>query len=489
MSRINTNVPSLIAQHNLQRSQNDLNVSLQRLSTGLAINRGADDPAGLIISERLRAEVKSIEQAIDNAERASNVIATGEAALQEVNALLLSMKQLIIESANTGALSKEERDANQLQIDSAIESINRIANTTSFAGLKLLNGSLDYDLTGVSAANIADVKIFNANFGTRSSIPVSVEVLNSAERAGLILSAGAIDFTGVADTQITIEGTKGVQTFQITSAMTMSGLAVAIAALSDATGVSATLYNPANALSGIQLISTEYGSDAFISVLGGFDPSVGFDFGDVGGGAGTSTYTDTGEDVLAIVNGMLALGDGLKTSVRSASLNLEMTLTEAFATATGGTPETFTIAGGGALYQVGPSVNSQQQVSIGIQSVSPSLLGNNTLGYLATLMTGGANALNTGNFTQAGLVLDESIDQITTLRGRLGAFERNTLDTSVRSQQIALENLTASESQLRDTDFAAETSRLTRAQILTSAGTSTLALANSSAQQVLALLQ
>src|SRR5688572_27719373 len=149
MARINTNVSALAAQRGLARSQKALNSTLERLSSGLRINRGADDPAGLIASEGLRSEIAGISQAIDNSSRASNVIATAEANLGEIASLLLNMKELIVEAANTGALSSEEIKANQLQIDSAIQSITRISNTASFAGLNLLNGSLDYITSAV----------------------------------------------------------------------------------------------------------------------------------------------------------------------------------------------------------------------------------------------------------------------------------------------------------------------------------------------------
>ena len=186
MSRINTNVPALIAQNNLQRTNNDLATSLQRLSTGLRINRGADDPSGLIVSERLRSEIEGVDQSIENVERASSVIATTEGALQEVNTLLTSIKALTIEAANTGAFSPAEIKANQLEIDSAVESITRISNTASFAGLKLLNGSLDYLDSGVTLSQISDVQVNGANFGLDDSIPISVEVINSAERGSLV---------------------------------------------------------------------------------------------------------------------------------------------------------------------------------------------------------------------------------------------------------------------------------------------------------------
>ena len=118
-------------------------VRLERLSTGLRINRGADDPAGLITSERLRSEIRGIDQAITNSQRASSVIAVAEGALIEVSDLLNSIKGLVVEAANTGGVSDEEIAANQLQVDSAIESITRIANSANFGGLKLLNGDLE----------------------------------------------------------------------------------------------------------------------------------------------------------------------------------------------------------------------------------------------------------------------------------------------------------------------------------------------------------
>src|SRR5918995_6404193 len=185
MARINTNVASLTAQRGLAKSQRTLNDTLQRLSSGLRINRGADDPAGLIASEGLRSEIAGINQAIDNSSRASNVISTAEGALGEVANLLLNIKDLVVEAANSGAMSAEEIKANQLQVDSAVESITRISNTTTFAGLKLLDGSLDYLTSGVNTANVKALDISQANFGTASSLPVQIDVVTSARTAEL----------------------------------------------------------------------------------------------------------------------------------------------------------------------------------------------------------------------------------------------------------------------------------------------------------------
>src|SRR5687767_5913306 len=134
MSRINTNVSSLIAQRVLRKNNDALNRSLERLSTGLKINKGADNPAGLIASENLRAEKVGLVNAIENAERASNIIGTAEGGLSEVSALLVELQGLVTETASKGGLSQEEVDANQLQVDSILSTINRIAGATSFQG-------------------------------------------------------------------------------------------------------------------------------------------------------------------------------------------------------------------------------------------------------------------------------------------------------------------------------------------------------------------
>ena len=483
MSRINTNIPSLVAQHNLLTSQADLNTRLERLSTGLRINKGADDPAGLIVSERLRSEITGVRTALSNAERASNVIATTEAALDEVSSLLNSLRGLTVEAANTGAFSKEEIEANQLQLDSAIESIKRISNTTSFAGLKLLNGSLDYLTSGQNPAAIQDVNIFGASFGTASFIPVTVEVLNSAESGQLFISGGGAG-TFLSSVSFEVQGNKGVQVFSFVSGTTLSAVTFAVNQVADATGVSASLVNPANQASGMLLTSGKLGSDQFVSVRkisgGSFFQTL-----DAPGGGGVNR--DTGEDVLSLVNGNLALGNGTEISLRTATINVQMNLTSLAAQAL--STYEFSVTGGGAKYQVGATVSTAEQIGFGIQSVAPSRLGNEAVGFLNELVSGGSKTLTAGKAREAQDVISVAIDQISRLRGRLGALERNTLQTTIRSQQISLENLTASESSIRDADFAAETAALTRAQILNQAGISTLALANSTSQNVLALLQ
>jgi flagellin len=467
MARINTNVPALVAQTHLSRSQRDLTTSLERLSSGLRINRGADDPAGLIVSENLRSEIAGVAQGIDNSQRAVNVIATAEGALNEVAALLVDIKELIVEAANEGALSDEEIRANQLQINSAIESITRIANTTTFAGRRLIDGGLDYVTSGVNTSKIQAM----------SNVPVDVVVTQSAQKAQLQFRTSSVAAGGVT---IEVKGLDGVVTLQFGSGTTADKIVQAVNVVSDATGVEAQLINSANAASGMVFVSKDYGSNAFVSV----SPLQGtgsFATTDV---TGVSRDRDIGQDAAASVNGALATGEGLNLVLNTTGLDLSMTLDEAFGIGS----TAFTVVSGGALFQLGPRVDTNQQVNLGIQSIAASRLGNGVVGYLSEIVEGGGKSLVDGKYREASDIVEESIRQVSVLRGRLGAFEKNTLQTNINQLQITLENLTSSESSIRDTDFAEETSQLTRNQILVNAGTSVLAIANSTPQTALSLL-
>ncbi|MEK7682336.1 MAG: flagellin, partial [Chloroflexota bacterium] len=139
--RINQNIAALNAARNLRITDGAMSKSLERLSSGFRINRAADDPAGLIISENLRAQVAGLGQAIKNSNNAVNLIKTAEAALDEVLKQVRSIRTLALDALNTGASDAVARAADQTQIQSSIDSINRIANTTQFGKIKLLNGS------------------------------------------------------------------------------------------------------------------------------------------------------------------------------------------------------------------------------------------------------------------------------------------------------------------------------------------------------------
>ncbi|MCL2646701.1 MAG: hypothetical protein FWD61_06815 [Phycisphaerales bacterium] len=476
MSRINTNVGALIANTNLAKSQTSLDKSLERLSSGVRINSGADDPAGLIISQQLKGEIQGIQTAMDNSTRASNVISTADAALGEVSNLLVSIKGLVVQAANTGGMSADEIQANQMQVDSAIASITRIANSTSFGGQQLLNGSLGYVTSGVVTSALHDVQINNVSFGTASTIPVSVNVLQSAQPAMLQFKQSAVA------TSVTIEltGSQGVQELKFISGTPVSAMVASINRLSDSTGVSAMLTSATDPSSGLTLTSTGFGSKNFVSVSVRGDASSFV----TQTTSGSIQQRAQGQDAIASINGSMAIGNGLQLSLNTATLTMSLNLDPNFGVGT----QNFTITGGGAVFQLGSRVQSNQQVGIAIDSVSASHLGNATDGYLTDLQTGGAASLDS-NPNKASSILDAAINQVSMLRGRLGAFEQNTLQTNINSLQVALENVSSSASDIQDTNFATETSNLTRNQILVQAGVSVLAQANTTPQAVLKLLQ
>lgn len=474
MARINTNVPAVVAQRHLNTAYGNLNQTIQRLSTGLRITRGADDPAGLIVSERLRSEISAVNQAVQNTQRASTIIATTEGALDEVARLLNDIQDLIVESANKGALSEDEIKANQLQVDSAIESITRIANSTTFAGRQLLNGSLDYVTSGVDNAVIDALHIHSVQFGTRDYIPVDVTVTQSAQHAQLYYQSNTITGNGT----ISVQGNGGVTTIPFTSGVSASAFVDSVNLVSDSTGVTARLTPPA----GFVMESAGLGSRQFVQVtaLGGSSPFTMYDAA-TGGNAATRRV---GRDASALINGSTVLGDGNFLSLKTSTLDLEIQLDQSFGLGT----TQFAITEGGALFQVGPTVNSNLQVNLGVQSVAATSLGNSEIGFLSQIKQGEAFSLVASQERQAQKIVSEAIRQVAILRGRLGAFEKNTLDTNKNQLGITMENLMAAESSVRDADFAQETSSLSRAQILVNAGTSVLALAQQTPQTVLRLL-
>src|SRR5262245_1395133 len=226
MSRINTNVSSLLAQRVLGNQNKGLVGSLERLSTGLRINRGGDDPAGLIASENLRSEKAAIGSAISNSQRAEQVVNVAEGGLQEINNLLLNLQSLVGSSANEAGVSQEEKQANQLQIDSILQTIDRLANATSFQGTKLLNGNFDYTTSNV-ATSVSDVTINSARLADAagSYISVAVDVLTSAQTAAVYLStAAALDNGGNGSITFEITGSRGVQQFTFASGTTQTNI-------------------------------------------------------------------------------------------------------------------------------------------------------------------------------------------------------------------------------------------------------------------------
>jgi len=466
MSVINTNVSSLIAQRSLSQNNTSLNTSLERLSTGLQINSGADNPAGLIAGLSLQQEQTGIETAISNASLAGNVIGTAEGGLNEVSSLLIQLQGLIGQAANSGALSSDEVAANQLQVDSILSTINRISQSTSFEGSQLLNGNLAYTTSSVGSA-VTNLQVNSALVPDGGNVAVAVQVISSAKTAKLTYQGGSISGNTVT---LQIAGNLGSTQLSFASGTTVSSIATAVNGVRNSTGLSAQVSGAA-----LRVNSTQYGSAQFASIQ-------------VIAGKLKSSFSGTktsGADAGVTINGATAEANGLAISYRNASLDVSLDLATNYDKPTS---TTFYVTGGGATFQLGSEVNATNKASIGVSSVSTGDLGDSFNGYLSSIGSGGANSLSSNNLSTAQNILNSAIGQVSSLRGRLGAFQTFTIGSTVSSLGVSYENVSAAESALMNTDFASETSNLTRDQILSQAATTVLAQANAQPDNVLKLL-
>lgn len=512
MSRINTNVTSLIAQRVLGQNTSNLATSLERLSTGLRINRGADDPSGLIASQNLRAEKSAISSAISNSERADQVINIAEGGLDEISSLLTELQGLVTQTANTAGLSTEEKEANQLQIDSILQTIDRLSSSTSFQGSKLLNGNFDYDTTDISGA-VDGFKVNGAKLGFEQTLNVDALVTQSAQQAGYFLSLGGanINLNNTNSTFVfELTGSEGSREFSFASDTAITDIRDAINSFTTVTGVSAAVSG-----TGIRVDSVDFGSDEFVSVrvvdeasitaggAGGVFELTANNTATANAGAGTAFtdpdasngLTDNGQDVEAVINGVRATTKGTSARINTDFLDIELDLADTNAQ-TLGAINALTITGGGADFQLAGQVDINGKVGVGIGNVSTRTIGKSdlTVGgnadtfFLKDLASGSTLNLVDGDPAGAQDVIDQAIKEVSGLRGRLGAFQSNTVGATIRNLSVTLENTTAAESVIRDTDFAETTANLSRNQVLQQSATQILQLANTQPQNALALL-
>ena len=493
MTQIVTNVSSMIAQRVLGMQNKALSISLERLSTGLRINRGKDDPAGLIASENLRSEKKAIAGAIKNAERAEQVINVAEGGLQEIANLLVELQGLVSESANEAGLSTEEKDANQLQIDSILQTIDRLANSTSFQGTKLLNGNFDYTTSGIVTTLLQDVTVNSVKLADNATLAVSVSITQSSRTSMVFLSTADPYSPGGGALTLEITGNDGVQQFTFASGTSQADIITAINGFKDAIGVSAAVSRGADGGTSdtdrVELRSVGYGGTDFVRAKELNGPSgQDFIFASATETSASSDLKQFGRDATLLINGNTATTNGLDGKVTSSGFDISVSVigTSTLNTTDGST--SFTITGGGANFNLSPDVNLAGKESIGIETVTTGNLGKGGTGFLSDLKSGGSGNVVNGNLTTAQKIVDESIKQVSSLRGRLGAFQKNKIGATINSLGISLENTAAAESAIRDTDFAKETAELTRRQILVQAAIQALAIANAQPQSVLALL-
>ena len=469
MLGIVNNVGALNAQNNLAKSSDKLNTSIERLSSGLKVNRGSDGPAALVISEKQRAQISGLNAAIDNTEKAVSVVQTAEGALNEINSLLVQVRSLAIDSANAGVNDEDALAANQAEIANALETIDRIANNTQFGEKQLLDGSAGVDGT----SSDPDVTFLKASSDTVAG-SYEITVTTPAQRANA--TAGTAQ-TGplAADETLTVNGVA----ITLDAGSTQEEVQDRINEFSGQTGVIAGEDGSGNTT----LRTENFGSDAELEVVSNVAAAAD------SSGFGTTAITDTGVDIAGTIGGNAATGSGnVLTGTDGDSDGIVVTVGEAapggFLSATAGQGQV-TVTNNSLVFQIG--ANQGQTVSIAIDSVEANGLGIGVSGNQFTSLadidvTSASKAQDTLG------VIDAAIDEVSNLRGSLGAFQGNTLESTASNLRTTLENTINAESVIRDTDFAEEISNFTNAQVAVQAGTSVLSNANQSSQLILSLL-
>ncbi|HWK54873.1 MAG TPA: flagellin [Hyphomicrobiales bacterium] len=464
---ISTNIASLNAQRNLNKSQTALSTSLQRLSSGMRINSAKDDAAGLAISERFTAQVRGLNQAVRNSNDGISLAQTAEGALGEVTNNLQRIRELAVQSANA-TNSSSDRAAMQKEVSELIAEIDRVATQTNFNGVKLLDGSFTAQAFQVGA-NVGET--------------ISVNSIVDATKVGLGLTVGGAEVNGgvttgaLSDGQLEING----QNIGVT---TDSAKAIA-AAINGNVALDGSVRASA---------STE-------ASMGAFATGGTIDNGD--------TYTLTVAGV-AITTAAAAGGNGITAAMVDDAIAGGTVLDDLAAagvtvsgTAAGGDLK-FTDADGDNIvtsqahsgdgtggFTVGTArgkLTLESRGDIEVGGTSPAAAG---------LSAGTTNAVITNNVLSVATVdgandvitaVDAALNTVNGSRATLGAIQ-NRFESVVASLQTSSESLSAARSRIQDTDFAAETANLTKVQILQQAGTAMLAQANQLPQNVLSLLR
>lgn len=462
----------LAAISRLTRQQSQVS---ERLTTAKRVNHASDDPAGVIAISMFNSEIAGVEAALSNNERADAMLDVADGALAEISSLLTSISSLVSQAAGSTTLTDAEIAANQLQIDSAIESIDRIVRTTTFNGQRLLDGSaaIQTSLSAADAAKIKDVQV-HARPSASTNGTLSINVTQAATKASTA-STGWVDMSGAnatlsAATTMTITGKLGSATVQIASGADQQDVIDAINEVTGLTGVVASA--SATTATAIKLESQDYGEDATISVqvLSG-----DADF------AAKEISQISGTDATVLVNGSPAGVDGTRVSWVGNGYSVSFTLAD---NSTG--TRTITVTGGGATFQLGS--DSGTRATIGIPGLYSHLLGEAGTGYLSELKSGGAKELST-DVAGAASVISKVITQVSTTRARIGGFQKYQVQSSINALEAAREGLTDARSAIEDADLAAETANMNRLQLLLDTTISMLSVSNTRAESILSLLR
>jgi flagellin len=490
---INTNVPSLNAQRNLTTSQGALATALQRLSSGLRINSAKDDAAGLAIAERMTTQIRGLDQARRNANDGISLSQTAEGALSQTGEILQRIRELAIQSANA-TNSATDRKALNDEVNQLIQEVDRVAGTTTFNGLKILDGTYQGQQfqVGANANETIGVSITGASSNDLKNNSITLESGTDNDGLGTATAAAATApaGNGVGAQTLTIAGGAGSTTVSVAANDQASTIAASINAVVAATGVSA-----------------KASTTATIASLSA-DGTVSFSIN--GGGTATTisaqvTTTDLTALATAINDvsgktGVTATLSADKASVTIKQADGKDIVIEGFTNSAGGTiavdgsatastPEALTSGGTDSTRVAGSVTLNADQGFTAVTSAGTDVIAGGTTTTASTVAKLNSVDISTvSGANRAVDIIDAALAQVNRIRASLGAIQ-NRFQNTIANLQTTSENLSASRSRIRDADFAAETAALTRAQILQQAGTAVLAQANAIPNNVLTLLR
>lgn len=504
LSIVNNNA-SLNAQQSLNKTSGNLNKALERLSSGLKVNRGADGPAALVISEQQRAQIAGLKTAIDNTNKAVSVVQTGEGALNEVNSLLTKVRGLALDSANSGVNDSNALAANQAEIANSLKTIDTIAKNTKFGSKNLLDGSaaISGTISGTNGVNASAVK-------TTSSTAAGqyVATINTAGSGGDVLAAavGAGSMTSTGSLNISGGGLTGQVGVALDIGDDVNTAATKIQkALDDSTsqGGGKGKFAVSVTAGRIEIQSKVLGSaNVVVGVngaagAGGTSTVTGFSSG--GADTNTSATGGTALTVNVSFNGATAVtvaatagASGLNNEIKyggSTGLTFSVGVSAAGATTAAATTSTINVADNSLTFQIGANANETAKISFDKVTSDALAVGVSGLSNANTTDLSKIDVTTQNGAQDAIKVVDAAISQVSNLRGALGAFQSNTLESNARNLSATLENTTAAESVIRDTDFASEIANFTRLQTQQQAGSTVLGNANQTTQLVAQLLR
>jgi len=483
---INTNIMSLNSQRNLNSSQEALQVSLQRLSSGLRINSAKDDAAGLAISERFTSQIRGLNQAVRNANDGISLSQTAEGALAEAGNILQRIRELSVQSANA-TNSASDRQALQAEVGQLVSELDRIATNTEFNGQKILDGTFGTAIFQVGANANQTIQATTNNFRTNQYGNYRV---NGAETSATTAGRNAQPET------IIVNGSLGSLSFDVAAGESSKSIAEAVTAKSNETGVkafartevqlgfdSAGSYtldvqsdNETNQSISFSLIGTE-GNDGLSGAVTAFN--------DVSHQTGvTARISEDGRGII-LLN---ATGNNINLSDTANANSGNITV--------GGMVGADGVAQGGVVLGANQAVDTTRVTG---QVIFDSDKSFGVIGNAGTVITNsqeasdlmGVSQMDVSSVTGANnalAIVDAALNTVNGQRAKFGAIQSRFAST-IANLQTNSENLSAARSRVRDADFAMETAELTRAQILQQAGTAMLAQANVAPQNVLTLLQ